>query len=332
MLNENPLFGQKDSTIIHTSFMIADKPAKQYEGSYKNGKPHNGYFLAGDREFKWVDYYENGTVKFQYSNNYIENLEKYLHPIYDIKSTYENGKIISGEAYTIIEKGFVTKKIEKGKLKTILFDLFAVHYFNRITLEKQQDVIKISNKEEPQGETRYYFKDKLLTVEVLANKKILFYNEYITFDLRNLPKNRTVYQVKNGKVTTCSANKAIDLTQEDYEQMGDLKINLKMMEGMLMSPAVVQSNDLDKVFEQMAAFLSQDESVYAMYNEKEPMMMTHLSTDSNGKITNGINFTDSKTPFYEIYKDGKSIKKEEKSLADFQKIAMKYLEERFSKN
>ncbi len=330
MDNENPLFAQKnvpDSTVVHKSFRIMSKPANEYESTYKSGKPHNGYFMAGDREFKWVDYYENGAIMFQYSNDYLKNLEKYQYPIYDIKSTYKNGEIIDGEAYKIIEKGFVTKKIENGNLKTIFLDLFAMHYFNRITLERQNDVIKISNKQEPDAETKFYFKDKLLTIEVLAKNKTVFYNEYIAFNLQNLPKNRIIYCVKNGKIITCSANKKIELKEEDYEQMGDLKINLKMAEGMIIQPA----NDLENVFQQMADFLTQEESVYLMYmsDAKEPLFMTHLTTDNNGKITNGIHFTDSKKPFYEIYKDGKSIKKEQKTLAQFQKIGMKYLQERF---
>lgn len=327
MDNENPLFGQnttKDSTVVHSSFSITHKPANKYEGFYKSGKPHNGYFLGGNREFKWVDYYENGTIMFQYSNDYLKDLEKYEHPIYDIKSTYKNGKIIDGEAYKVINKGFVTKKIEKGKIKTVFLDLFAVHYFNRITLEKQNDVIKISNTQEPNAETRFYLKNNLLTVEVLAKNKTVVYTEYITFDLQNLPKNRTVYCVKNGKRITCSASKKIELKEEDNELMGDLETNLRMAEGMI----IQLSDDLDNIFQQMVSFLSLEESMY-FSDAEEPIFMTYLTTDDNGKIINGIHFTDTKTPFYEIYKDGKSIKKEQKTLEEFQKIGMKYLENRF---
>ena len=83
----------------------------------------------------------------------------------------------------------------------------------------------------------------------------------------------------------------------------------------------------------MVVFWGQEDSIYEVYvseQEKKVILhMTYLDTNDKGQITDGVAWKEAKSPqkaFYEIYKKGKKIKTEEKTLQDFQTIFMKYLE------
>lgn len=139
----------KITKIIDRSFTISENVQDSYEGIYKNEKPYSGYFSADLREFNYVDYYENGIKKHQYSSNYLENLDNYQHPNYDIKSIYKNGKIIDGVEYIKLNRQFMSKYWKNGVLQSFDFDIFAVHYFNRFHFELKNNTIEITelNKE-----------------------------------------------------------------------------------------------------------------------------------------------------------------------------------------
>jgi uncharacterized protein len=128
------------------SFTITEQPQDFYEGMFRNGKPFSGYFETdASREFKQVDYLENGTPKFQYSNDYLKNMENYSHQHYDIKSTYKDGKIADGVEYAAGSKQFISRYWKGGVLSSFDWDLFAVNYFNRIRFELKDNEIKISD-------------------------------------------------------------------------------------------------------------------------------------------------------------------------------------------
>ena len=120
-----------EDTGILSSAGVDDLLKDSYTGIYKNDKPFSGYFATDSKEFKHVDYYENGIIKYQYSNNYLENLEKYIYPNYDIKSTYKDGKIVDGPEYIKLDRQFISKYWKNGVLTSYDIDLFAMHYFNR---------------------------------------------------------------------------------------------------------------------------------------------------------------------------------------------------------
>lgn len=134
----------KLTKIIDKSFYIADIGGDVFEGIYKDEKPYQGYFATDFREFNYVEYYEKGEVKYQYSNNYLENMDKYDHPLYDIKSTYKDGKIFDGPEYIKIDHFFMTKYWTNGMLQRYDCDVFAVHYFNRIQFALKNNTIEIN--------------------------------------------------------------------------------------------------------------------------------------------------------------------------------------------
>lgn len=133
----------KRTKIVNQSFLITSDRQDSYAGIYKNGKPYSGYFATEFNEFNHVEYYENGVIKYQYSNNYLENLEKYEYPNYDIKATYKDGKIVDGPEYTKLQRQFITKDWKNGVLQSFDFDVFAMHYFNRYHFELKNNTIEL---------------------------------------------------------------------------------------------------------------------------------------------------------------------------------------------
>ena len=324
-------FGQisKDSSIVDKSFYILQKPQKEYTGTFKNGIPYEGFFKIKKQEWVWVDFYEKGVKKYQYSNDYLKNMEKPSH-ILDIQSKYENGKIIDGEEYKHLKKAFLTKKIVKGNLESFMVDLFAVHYFNRITFKIQKDTILITNLDEEKALTKIYFKDKKAVTELFNAGKIVYYVEQINNELENLPANSTVSCNNISGLVRCVASKNM---LNEQEASGELKINLTLIETIDFS----DKNNVKDLFEYMVAFWEQEDSVRRTYineeNEKNAILyMAYLTTDDKGKIIKGVVWKEAKSTqkaFYKLYDKGKVTNQAEKTLQDFQAVFMKYLESRF---
>ncbi len=133
----------KRTKIANQSFLITSDRQDSYVGIYKNDKPFSGYFATDFNEFNHVDYYENGIIKYQYSNNYLENLENYEYPNYNIKSIYKDGKIVDGPEYIKLDRQFVSKYWKNGILQSFDFDIFAMHYFNRYHFELKNKAIEL---------------------------------------------------------------------------------------------------------------------------------------------------------------------------------------------
>lgn len=173
------------SKVKDYSFVIAEKPQNYYEGFLKNGKPHSGYFETDvSREFKQVDYYENGMPKFQYSNDYLKNMDHFRQQSYDIRSVYKDGKIYEGVEYVLNEEQFVSKYWKGGVLQSFDWDLFGMNYFNRIHFEIKNGDIVISDLQKKQSavikvdvspkslKSNFLWMEKLLIV-----KGVIFLNQ-----------------------------------------------------------------------------------------------------------------------------------------------------------
>ncbi|MFC6267227.1 toxin-antitoxin system YwqK family antitoxin [Frigoriflavimonas asaccharolytica] len=164
------------------SFSIVADPQEFYTGIFKNGKPFSGYFENDEnREFKQVNYYENGQPKFQYSNDYLSNMDEYRHQYYDIKSTFKDGKIYDGIEYTIGSKQFISKYLTNGELKSFDWDLFAMNYFNRIHFELNGNSIEMHDlQENKKAKITLDFSEDNLSVKLYTDNYIVDERTYNT--------------------------------------------------------------------------------------------------------------------------------------------------------
>ena len=169
------------SKIVYNSFRIDAVFQDSYEGIYKDGKPFSGYFLTENRNFNYVNYFEEGKIKFQYSNDYLKEKENYIDSFYDIKSTYKDGKIVDGIEYTMLDHQMIFKRLKNGVLQSFDYYFSVAYYANRFHFEMKNDIIEVS----------MYRNNKLAkividntpgkeTKQLLLNDKVLF--SYATFD------------------------------------------------------------------------------------------------------------------------------------------------------
>lgn len=321
------LYAQNEENRIQTdsSFIIATQPASVYKGTYKNDKPFHGFFkkVLPGLNLYLVDEYENGEVRYQYSKSGLEEHSGEGRKTLDIRSVYKDGKITDGPEYVLLEGGLTIKDWKEGKLDHFTVDLFAMHYYNRISLEKTGDTILIRNLEDTVSNIKIYVKDQHLVAEMSASGKPVFYTQQLDNIKGVLPAESRITGFKKDGIVYYNASKNIELTEEPLH---DHKINTKLF----MSLLLPKTTDLNVVFQHLGDLFSKEEALLVIYksgaSKEKPEILSFLQTDAQGKIDSGITWTADARPYYEIYNKGKVSKKEFISLAAFQAVFMKYMQ------
>lgn len=284
------------------SFDISEKPQSSYEGVFKNGKPFSGYFETEDsREFKQVNYFENGILKFQYSNDYLKNMDNFRHQSYDIKSTYKDGKIYDGIEYKLDEKQFISRYWKSGVLQSFDWDLFAMHYFNRIHFELKNNNIEINDM---QGK-----KTAVVSIDISKNG----FNKQLSIDGKLLDDTRKSYLEGKYKERVILY----------YEENG--KIISKMMNTL---DEYIEPSEGNELFYKVYMTVNESANIEENFNELsekifnnkfldetgENRIIAGVQSDSEGKPKDGILITPTQNNTYtlQLYMNRVLIKTVEK--------------------
>ncbi len=280
------------------SFTISEKPQEFYEGIFKNGKPFSGYFETDySREFKQVDYFENGIPKFQYSNDYLKNMDNYRHQYYDVKSTYKDGKIFDGAEYILNEKQFTIKYWKNGILKSFDWDLFAMHYFNRLHFELTSNAIEVSDMQANRK------------AEIKIGQSQNTFNKQLSIDGKVIDDTRKdyleskykegiiAYHEKEGKIISTAIN-PMDESMEPTEGT-ELFYKVYMM--------VKESASLQENFNSLAEKISGNKFIE---ETDENNIITGIQLDAEGKPKDGILITPTQNNTYtlQLYMNRKLMK------------------------
>lgn len=270
------------------SFAVSEKPQDSYEGIFKNGKPFSGYFETEySHEFKQIDYFENGIPKFQYSNDYLKNMENYKHQYYDIKSTYKEGKIFDGAEYLLNDKQFITRYWKNGILKSFDWDLFAMHYFNRIHFELKNNNIEINDM---QGK-----KSAVVTIDISNNG----FNKKFSIDGKVIDDTRkkyleskysetvTLYYEENNKIIS----KKINIQDEAIEPSEGVELFYKVYDVVAEFPTV------QEVFNNLADKFTSNKFVE---ETDENLIVAGVQIDSEGKPKDGVLITPTQNNTYTL--------------------------------
>lgn len=284
------------------SFDISEKPQSSYEGIFKNGKPYTGYFETEDnREFKQVNYFENGILKFQYSNDYLKNMDNFRHQSYDIKSTYKDGKIYDGVEYVLNEKQFVSKYWKNGVLQSFDWDLFAMHYFNRLHFELKNNTIEINDMQ-----ANRKAEIKIEQSKNTFNKQLSIDGKIVDGTRKNYLESKykesiIVYHEKEGKIISTTVN-PMDESMEPSEGT-ELFYKVYMV--------VKETSTVQENFNTLAEKISNDKFVE---KADENRIITGIQIDSEGKPKDGILITPTQNNTYtlQLYTNRKLIKTVEK--------------------
>ncbi len=156
--------------------LISENPQSVYTLELKDGKPFNGYEVTSEKlvgEFPFVNYYENGELKLKYAVDFIAK-DQYNAPIeYTLKTTYANGAVVTGNVYRYSGIGFLlTDHYLHGEKVGLTIDMFAMHYFNRITFKLEQDQLIIRSFDS-KDEVKIYVKDGWAVADYYVNGELI---------------------------------------------------------------------------------------------------------------------------------------------------------------
>lgn len=298
------------------SFDISERLQSSYEGIFKNGKPYSGYFETDDnREFKQVNYFENGILKFQYSNDYLKNMDNFRHQSYDIKSTYKDGKIYDGVEYVLNEKQFTSKYWKNGVLQAFDWDLFAMHYFNRLHFEMKNNTIEISDMQ-----ANRKAEIKIEQSKNTFNKQLSIDGKIVDGTRKNYLKSKykesiIVYHEKEGEIISTTVN-PMDESMEPTEGT-ELFYKVYMM--------VKETSGLQENFNMLAEKISGNTFIE---ETDENRIVAGIQIDAEGKPKDGILITPTQNNTYtlQLYMNRSLIKTVEKVSFDKVKEELEKLE------
>lgn len=293
-------------------FIITEDPREEYIGIYKNGLPFDGYFYDNESEFKRVNLYKNGALIYQYSNDYLKNMERYVLPEYDIKSTYKDGKIVDGLEYILMDKSLIIKKWNKGILQTIDWDLFAVNYFNRIHFALIKDRIEITEYQS-KGKIMISKKDNELLSELFLKDKIIASKTSRSVAVNDsLPKNgNRIYVIQDNSLKVYDQinneienNRANRYNSQDIDLLDKFYFN-----------ANFNANSVKGCFLEISKNFTSNETqpspLKLLGMSDDSPMELGLQTDKNNKVARGIQITQNVDKTYNLqsFYDLKSIQK-----------------------
>lgn len=298
----------KLQSIIYSNFLIKEKPQGSYIGIYQNEKPYEGYFINEIilNEIPLVDYYEKGELKYQYSFDFLDQLDDYQFYEYNQKSVYKNGEIVDGFEFFESEEGFLLRIGYKNEKANYLeMNIFAIHAFNRFTFDYNGKEIVVKDFEK-QTSIKLTEKNNGIFAEVFdENGKLIVNNQQKEVE-KGSPNSTTIYKVENNllKEENISSESLNPLIEKVYKEINPLIVliyssvayNRTMKIDNLFSQFVeiFKSNNIQKLFSQES------------FIEGPNKALSSLSYNQNGKPDWGIKITETNKIFsVEFYEEGK---------------------------
>ena len=299
------------------NFTIKEKPQKGYKGTFKNEKPFEGYFINVTilNEIQLVDYYEKGELKYQYSFDFMNQLDNYDFYEYNIKTTFKNGKIIDGIEYSQNDRNsLIVTGYKDGKPNVLDINIFAMHYFNRISFSLNNNTLTIKDFEKNTS-IKIEQNTKQLLVSIYDKNGELIANNQQKEIKEAAPNSITFYFLENNKL-----KKEIKHMSE-FEVLYDrLDNGVNPLFGLIYNAISIQPNSsVQAIFDQfLKSFKSEGlkgledlENLSYSFSDNYTLISS-LRYDENGKPEIGTKITENGSEYLvELYID-KKIKTQKK--------------------
>lgn len=322
--------------VTYNDFYIEEKPQTLYEGIYKNGLPFNGYFKAEKfiDNIPFIDFYENGERKFRYYSDYFSDEIYFEKQHYNAKTEYENGKIKNGFHIKNQGKLMVFVEYQNFQKKKIHLDIFAMHYFNRITFELDNGRLVIKELQNPDwylqmektkgnhiNRAIYHHGKLFFQKETSAPQKVApFTPNAITMYYKNNETNQLeIETIEDVKPSEVEMEKLQNLSEDSVILMRMFEVfDLKKEGTMETIFEEIHENILDENFSKYRNFGQ-------LFSDKNSDLekISFLTYDSNGKIEYGGKVTPNEDGTYRLEILGKEKKIYEKVSLDKIKELMK---------
>lgn len=275
-----------------------------YRLELKNNTPFNGYEISTERllnELNFVNYYKNGERLTQYAIDYLQMKDQAMPIRYTLKTTFEKGKVVDGYVYNELPHGILLiDQYKNGTLSGFSIDLFAMHYFNRLNFQLNNDIFSIHNLQS-NNEVRIYKKEGLLQADFYqADKKAATSKKRIQ-KLEHIQANSTtIYYINEaGSLSEfyCIASEPVDLgTVEDdflnyifaqfsFDYAGNMEEVLKVSRAAVRNFGGMKKNDLALLFHSFVFPFPAEKSLgFLRYDAKtQPWEGTFIKPLDSGK-------------------------------------------------
>ncbi|MDY8137752.1 hypothetical protein U0D62_19180 [Aquimarina sp. 2201CG5-10] len=310
------------------SFVIIENPKSFYQGIYVKEKPYNGYFKKDDVELFTVDYYEEGIKKYNYSTDVLQQMynddsEGDYRLKLGVKSIYKDGEIYDGVKHHYIKDGILAEYYEEGKIKGFHVDIFAIHYFNRISFEKRKNVIEMKSMQDQGYKIKLFSKNNFITAELLKNDSTLI-------RMQNIDEQKSIFPADSYISIYEEFGEVKGLSYQNFDTTFKVYDEAQIMVEIFNQLEIYNAKDPVDIFNQ---FL-EDIIVYKGFLTKNkvddpPNAIGDFSSDEKGRIKDGIRFFKNEN-YYREYKNGKITKEEKITIIDFQKVFSVYLNKKYT--
>ncbi len=291
-----------------------------FVGFYKNEKPFSGFFENENNEFKIVDFYENGVLKYQYSKDWFSTLSESGNQNTELsqKATFKDGKIIDGNEYINYGKIIAIKKYENNILKTLDVNFFEMHYYNKLHYEIKNDAIEITDFQYPDIKMLINFKNYLMYPRIfIENKEMNASGSSIININDSLVANSYVNYMQGENEIITMQQSSIETFDEGIQKFGSSLI----IKGYTSIPTESKSKNVQDLLTEIGdKFVKEEDDVKETLfndnsdNEKSYKVIAVLLVDKNGKPENGIwiiKNTDNSF-LMRFYKNSKLLKSKDK--------------------
>ncbi len=295
-------------SVIYSNFLIKEKPQASYTGIFQNGKPYDGYFINKIilNEIPLVDFYEKGELKYQYSFDFLKQLDNYQFYEYDQKSVYKNGKIVDGFDFIDNDEGFLLRIGYKNEKANYLeMNLFAMHAFNRFTFDYSGKEIIVKDFEK-QTSIKLTEKNNGIFAEVFDESGKLIVNNQQKEVQKSSPNSTTIFKIENNqlKEENISPESLNPLIEKVYKEINPLIVliysavaynrTMKIDDLFNQFAEIFESNNIQKLFSQES------------FIEGPNKVLSSLSYNKNGNPDWGIKISETEKKYLvEFYKEGK---------------------------
>ncbi len=312
----------KEGNLIEaTNYRYFVDGKKELAGKYKEGKPFEGYFVyKNELEIPQIDYYENGTLKFQFTCSLLDliNNEGQEFNIKFTKTIYQDDKPQNGllhrEEFRLDDAHLLASEYYKdGKITNVDFWIMAMHYAELIKLKFL-----------PNGYTIYKESMPNVADEAIDNKF-----RSITVEFQDSKNGNVFYEVENKLITKYSFSYA-DISQpikplpgfisyfffNDNTVLRSQNHNLETNKELYNEAYGPNSNLISRVFLMMnnqpiPYFSNQDSNDYSLVLDLDKRITTNalLYLDEKGNPLRGFLIEKEKQEQYKYtqYEDSKMI-------------------------
>ena len=317
-------FSQEKST-------IPEKEKYKYEKTqiYRDSMPYNGMFEIDNMydEYEIYHIYIDGILKSQFSKDPSDLLV--LDTAERVTSTFKNGRIINGYEFFLFDKWSTVKKWNNGVLELFMINIGAGYYGNQFTFLKNSENITVKDLMNPEYKIEIKLENNKPITELFFKNKKVKGQQVIKFDVNNLPQSSRLMLLDKLGEKKCYAASTLPEDNLDPKDMLDDEIYLAIYASLESQ----NSNTIESEFSRLANYFSSEEMLKDLERNSDDNNLKSISiegeiyTDKNGKISDGIIFYN-KTMLYELYKNGKVVKKGITDLLKFQKIYSDHLNNR----